>query len=263
MAAFGGGSMPQSNSSSGFGGGGMASSSQGFTMPPLYGPQNDILSQLLGRSGLIGSGPDIQGMINQGINSPLLQSVLNPQLAIQNRQFDNQRQGLTDAARAAGGSRSGAYMNALANQSTDQGLLQGNLISQLTSAMLQPLLQSQLRAYEMPIDAYTRLFSAFPGAQRNMVQNSSSSGWENMSPSMGLQTPMTPSTPPSPPSGNWGLLSPGLTSPYPNAPTAQPPPPQYINPFDWANIQQPAAAPTIPHSYSAINPWENWDQNIS
>ena len=176
---------------------------------PVSGPSDFF------KGGDGGGGGDIMSFLTAilgggggGKMSPLLKTILEPLLKIQERGFPAQQQSLTDAFRAAGAGalRSGAYGRAMPQLLGDQALARSALIGSTTSSMLGPLL------------------SALMQMQKSTAGGGGTSGWENIPPSQGLQTPMTPSTPtaPSAPSNqplNLDQLLQSLMSKAPISPT--------------------------------------------
>lgn len=176
--------------------GGTGGPTPGFNDPGLTGPQGDIYSML---QRLIGSGPNLLNFIQQGMNSPLLQSILQPALGVQERQFAGQRQDVTDAMRAAGGLRSSQYGVNLNRLQGDQALAQGNLMAQIIAQTLNPLLTGQMEAYKAPIAAYNALFSNlpnqtfWPGFNPGGGGGAGGGGYGTADRSMGGGTPTGPS----------------------------------------------------------------------
>lgn len=109
------------------------------------------------------AGQDVSNYLGQGMNSPLLQSILEPQLALLARKQQPQMQQLTDAFRASGGLRGSEYGKAVPRLQGDQGLAQADLISQLTSQTLSPMLTAlnqQTQNQFLPVNALLNLFGA-------------------------------------------------------------------------------------------------------
>lgn len=194
--------MPNPFLGGGNAGAGSTTTSGGTLVSPTADPTFASLAALI-QSLVPQQGPDLASYINAGTNSPLLQAILQPALAQYEQGAGTQRQALTDAARSAGAQRSGAYLgSAIPNLEASLAQGRGNLIGQLTSQTLAPLLQSQLSAYNAsfnPANALTNLLSALKPALSGGSSSSSSArtGWEGVSPSLGLDTPMGSSTLPS------------------------------------------------------------------
>lgn len=110
-----------------------------------------------------------------GGGNQLLNTILAPLLKIQERGFGDQSRALTDTFRAAGALRGGSYGIAVPRLLGDQALARSALIGSTTSQMLGPLLQALISSQKL-------------GAG---VGGAASSGWENIPPSLGLQTPMS------------------------------------------------------------------------
>ena len=184
----------------------------------------------------------LQQMIQGGVNSPLLSAVLDPALQRLEAPQAQQRQNLTEATRAAGGLRGSTYgqdfnqlMNNQALQTND---LMGQVIQQILSTLVSGQLQEQKNEF-LPANALTDLLKTIgPNVVRGGGSSSSSSGWENIPPSLGLQTPMTPSTPGGDiasilrqlSSGGGATVGPNAPAPSANAPAAQPYTP-YLDPL--------------------------------
>lgn len=87
---------------------------------------------------------DVNSFVQQGVNSPLLQAILEPALANLMRGEDDRRMALADQFRAAGGLRGSQYGKSAVSLEGEMQNAQGQLISQLTAQTLSPLLQSML-----------------------------------------------------------------------------------------------------------------------
>ena len=81
-------------------------------------------------------------LLRKGSTSPLLQTILEPLLAIQQRGFGDQQRNLTDIFRSAGALKGGSYGVAVPRLLGDQSLATSSLIGQTNSSMLGPLLQA-------------------------------------------------------------------------------------------------------------------------
>lgn len=191
MAGFGTG-IP--GSEGGSSGSGSASVGGSQVISPLALPE---LMQLFNRTQANIPNQDqlgsLQGMIQGGINSPLLQMVLGPALQRLQPQQAQQRQNLTESTRAAGGLRGSTYgqdMNTLQN---NQALQTNDLMAQVIQQMLSPLISGQLQEQQnqfLPAKSLTDLLQASRPAIAGRGGASASTGWENIPASQGLGTPM-------------------------------------------------------------------------
>lgn len=136
--------------------------SQGFS---------NVLNQFQGLlSGL--KVPDYASLVNQGVQSPLMQSVLQPSLAQLSRTQDLSRQNFMDQFRSAGALGSSAMGTGSANL---ENVFQGqdaNLISQVLSTMLPQFIQGYNTQFQNQL-AIPGLLSQALGATRPLVGQSS------------------------------------------------------------------------------------------
>ena len=190
---------------------------------------SDMLSMIMS---LLGGGGDKSG---------LLKTILAPLLKIQERGFQPQQQSLTDAFRSAGALKGGSYGIAMPRLLGDQALARSALIGSTTSSMLGPLLEL--------------LMSSQQGTGGGRGGSGGGSGWENIPPSLGLQTPMTPST----------VAPPAAPAAPPNQPIdidkilAKILQPQGIDYSGWGN-PSPAGAPPDPRNIT-YGPWSDVDSS--
>lgn len=145
-------------------------SSQGpsFLMDPQAGSQSygNVLSSLMSR--LPGAPPSYQDMINQGLNSPLINSVLQPAMNNLNDQFGLQNQQFNDEFRSAGALGSGAQAVGMGRLAQAQGNAQGNLIAQVISQMLPQFTQGLNQQYQNQL-AVPGLLGSILGQTRPLV----------------------------------------------------------------------------------------------
>lgn len=135
---------------------------------PGGGTYSNILDQLLGR--LPGAPPDYSQFLNQGVNSPLLQSVLGPALANLNKGFGIQDQQLQDQFRQAGALGSGAQGSAFSNLKYGQSGQQGNMIANIISSMLPQMTQGLNQQYQNQLGVPGLLGSTLGTARPQVVQ---------------------------------------------------------------------------------------------
>lgn len=131
-----------------------------------------------------GGGFDMSGLLElltQGAQSPVLEAILGPLLKIQERSFKPQQQNLTDIFRNAGALRDTSYGKGMGTLLGDQALAKQGLIGSTAQGFLGPLLQALMISQRMNLSAQAR---------------SSGSGWADIPPSQGLQTPMSGSSGP-------------------------------------------------------------------
>lgn len=174
----GGGQLPQE---------GRASSSTYMSQPDVTNPLAASLASL--QQSLAGQ---YQGLLQNPTASPLYQGQLGPLLQSMVPSEDRARTSLTDTFRAAGGLRSGAYGRSasqlegdiLGNRQEAAGKLLGQAFPQLMQALQNPM--SQISSL---IDALklSQSQGAYTGKQGGF---SGGDPWANISPSLGLATPM-------------------------------------------------------------------------
>ena len=137
-----------------------------------------------GAGGGGGGGGDIMQLIlsllGGGQTSPLLKTILEPLLAIQQRGFGDQSRNLTDQFRAAGALKGGSYGVAVPKLLGDQGLAKSALIGNTSASMLGPLLQALMTGRGQDMTAANA--------------NNTTNPWASVPPSQGLQTPMSGDT---------------------------------------------------------------------
>ena len=145
-----------------FGGGGGGLPAGTSVISPLVLPeimelfkktQNIIPTQL----------PSLQSIIQGGMNSPLLEAVMGPMLQRLQQPQAEQRQQLTDMARAAGGLRGSPYSTSYGNLLNTQGQQRNDLMAQVLQQILTPLISGQLQEQKnmfLPANAYTDLIQA-------------------------------------------------------------------------------------------------------
>jgi hypothetical protein len=107
--------------------------------------------------------PSLQQIVSQGANSPLMEAILGPALQRLQAPQAQQRQGLLDTFRAAGGQRSGAFGRATTDLAGQQGLQQNDLISSVLAKTLGTLVPGQLQENQQaynPISALTQILQA-------------------------------------------------------------------------------------------------------
>ena len=252
--------------------------------------------------------PGIEQLTAQGMNSPLLQLVLGPALQRLQAPQAQARQNLTEQTRAAGGLRGSTYGQDMNKLVANQGLQQNDLMSQVIQQILGTLVSGQIQSQQnsmLPGKSLTELLRTIAPqtltgplvtGQTITGQNitgqtggSSSSGWGSISPSQGLNTPMSSGT--LNPQQQWDQMNaagfrnmgprPGSTV-APPAPSiggeptvsGSPPPPQYIDPWSGGSgggsydlgmgagtqwLNQPAPAITEGEwTYASPEPGEWW-----
>ena len=159
-----------------------------LALPELMALFNQIQGEVPSRTEM----PSLQTMIQGGMNSPLLQSVLNPAMQRLQPLQQQQRQNLTETTRAAGGLRGSTYgqdMNTLQNnQALQSNDLMGQVIQQVLGTLMQGQLQEQRNQF-LPGETLINLLNA-SRPQVGKGGASASSGWENIPASQGLATPM-------------------------------------------------------------------------
>lgn len=175
----------------------------------------------------------LQSMIQGGMNSPLLETILGPALQRLQQPQAQQRTQLTDAARAAGGLGGSPYSNAQVNLAETQGYQTNDLIAQVISQMLNPLVQGQLQEQRnafMPAQAYTDLLQA---SRPQIVSGAfAQPSYTQLEGSNFLREPF------SDPYAELGMVRPGTTVPGTTQPPP-PPPPTPNEPNPWANTPLP------------------------
>lgn len=192
-------------------------------------------------------------MIQEGMNSPLLQLVLGPMMERLKAPQAAARTNLTETTRAAGGLRGSTYgqdMNTLQNNQAQQG---NDLMAQVLQQILGPLITGQMQEQKnsfLPAEAYTNLLGA---AKPSLGKTATTTtGWENIASSLGLGTPMEGDA-----AGGSNIanllrsLQAGKTATpsatgAPTAPaTPGAPPPQYVDPYSggYGAIDSPFTSP--------------------
>lgn len=216
FANFGTPSAPSNITSAGGGGGagGTGGAGQvGSTAYSLVDPSagasfSSQLGPLLQRiQGL--QPPNYQDLVNQGMNSPLLQQVLGPALKNLLPGEELARQNFMDEFRKSGALGSGAMGVGGAKL---EGALQGqrgNLISQIISQMLPQITGGLSNQFNQQSSISQLLASVLGMSKPSIVTGSNGAagaggagggGWGSIPPSQGLNTPMLSDT-------NWGSTS--------------------------------------------------------
>ena len=166
---------------------GRASSSTYMSQPDVTNPLAASLAGL--QQSLAGQ---YQGLLQNPTASPLFQGQLGPLLKSLIPSEDRARQSLTDTFRSAGGLRSGAYGRSatqlegdiLGRREETAGKLLGQAFPQLMQALQNPMGQITSLIDALKLSQSQGAYTGKPGGF------GSSSGWENIPPSMGLATPM-------------------------------------------------------------------------
>jgi len=213
---------------------GVTSAGQGQLISPAADPT--FASLLEAAKGAMPQGlPSLQGIVSEGATSPLLASILGPALQRLLVPQQQQQQQLTDVTRAAGGLRDSGYGQNMSTLLGQQGLERNDLMSNIIAKTLQTLVSGQLQENQQafnPMKALSELLGiskpTYVGAPSQAVGGSRSSGggWESLSPSLGLATPMQGDKPTPPQIGfERGMVSPyPTTSSAPSASTSTPAP---------------------------------------
>lgn len=160
--------------------------SAGSSFASQLGPLLQRLSQL--------QAPNYQDLVNQGINSPLMQSVLKPALANLQPGEDLARQNFTDEFRKAGALGSGAMGAGSANLERGLQGQRGNLISQVISQMLPQITQGLGQQFNQGLNIDQLMSQVLGMSKPSIVTGSNGAvggGGGGLSPSLGLQTPMS------------------------------------------------------------------------
>lgn len=186
--------------------------------------------------------PSLESIITQGVNSPLLAAVLGPALERLRAPQAQQQQQLTESTRAAGGLRGSQYTQGMNQLLYNQGLQTNDLMGQVIQQMLAPIISGRLQEQRnqfLPSEALINLLRAIrpEAVGSRATTGAGSSGWENIPPSLGLNTP----TSPTPGFDQFGLNLQGLGGSGSSAggggsspgvpPTGVPPPSQYSDPW--------------------------------
>jgi hypothetical protein len=188
VAGFG--TVPQATGAGGGSSGTVGNTAFTTIDPASSGSFANILQQLMGR--LPGAPPSYQDIINQGVNSPLLQSVLQPAEANLRDQFSLQNQQLEDEFRSAGALGSGAQGVGMARLAGSQGNQMGNLISQVISQMLPQFAQGLNQQYQNELAVPGLLGSILGNLRPQTVQGRLPTGSSSSSSSSGfLDRPFT------------------------------------------------------------------------
>lgn len=130
-----------------------------LVIPEISNVFNRAQNEVPGRGSLQG----VSDFTSQGMNSPLLQTILQPALRNLMQGEAQGRTALADQFRAAGGLRGSQYGKAIPQLEGQFQQQRGNLISDLTSRTLSPLIQGLLTQQGqqfMPADALSRLLAA-------------------------------------------------------------------------------------------------------
>jgi hypothetical protein len=167
----------------------------GGVVSPLANPAFSQLAQQAQRS-IPQSLPSLNDLIQGGMASPLLESILGPALQRLVAPQAAQRTQFTEAARAAGGLRGSTYGQGMNTLMQNQAQGQNDLMSQVISQVLGTLVPGQLQEQQnqfLQSNALTKLLGTIrPDVVRGAgAGGGSSSGWENIPPSQGLGTPMS------------------------------------------------------------------------
>jgi len=182
-----------------------------------------------------------QGLLQDPTSSPLYQGQLGGLLKSLLPSEDRARTNLTDTFRATGGLRSGAYGREAGNlendilgqrEQTAQRLL-GQVFPQLMQALQQPM--GQIPSL---IDALK--LSQSQGAANYSGNGASSSGWDQISKSLGLATPMqSDSLSLSQMPTYGGSTQVGVNAPMQRQPSATTPAPAPYTPYldPWSPVQ--------------------------
>jgi len=130
---------------------------------PGGGSFSSTLQNLMSR--LPGAPPSYQDLLNQGVNSPLLQSVLQPALANLLPGEEMGRENLANEFRSAGALGSGAQGVASSRMENAFQQQRGNLISQIISSMLPTMTSGLANQYNQQM-AVPSLLGSILGATR-------------------------------------------------------------------------------------------------
>lgn len=141
--------------------------------------------------------PTVEQTTSGAANSPLMAAILGPALQRLIQPQADARQGLTDITRAAGGLRDSGYGSNMTKLIGQQGLERNDLLSTVMSKVLAPLLSAQGQQNEQAYNPLKHLIDLLgqsrpvfaPGGSASSSK-SGGSGWENIPPSQGLNTPM-------------------------------------------------------------------------
>ena len=164
---------------------GRSSSQTYYSDPALVSNISNALSGL--QQNLTGQ---YQGLLQDPTASPLFQGQLGPLLQSLVPSEDRARQNLTDTFRAAGGLRGGAYARAIPQ-------LEGEILGQRQQAagrLLGQAFPQLMQALQQPMSQIAPLINALTLSQQqgaiSRTGGTGTSGWNAISPSLGLATPM-------------------------------------------------------------------------
>lgn len=138
------------------------------TVDPSSGQTySNILGQVQNR--LPGPPPSYQDFLSQGVNSPLIQTVMQPALRNLQDQFSLQNQQFNDEFRSAGALGSGAQAVGMGRLAQAQGNAQGNLIAQILTQMLPQISQGLNQQYQNQLAVPGLLASVLGTAKPQVV----------------------------------------------------------------------------------------------
>jgi hypothetical protein len=126
--------------------------------------------------------PSLDSIVNEGMNSPLMSQIISGALKRQQPNEALARQGVTDAARGAGGLRGTAYMQNVArnegNILDQRGILTSDVIAKTLQQLISGRLQEQQNSF-LPARTLTDLFQAGRPLSGQTSSSQSTSQWGN------------------------------------------------------------------------------------